>query len=328
MKLYYRISVIIIVSVFCGQALALGQEALPQVPKRANLLNSKPDFLSPEVTVISTQENKAQEPEKVSEDASLADSAENASGMRIKRLNTKQALYSLELRDVEVRDLFRVLAHDYKLNLLVDKNVSGKVTASLSSVSLEDALDSIAESLNLLMEKKGSIINVTPNLVIKTFVLKYIEAKKVLGQLSSSNSQDTTVQSEASGASASTTITQPSTAATAAESAAVESTGATRSFNIYDLISDKGIILLGQQPNSITVIDYPSNLKRIEEYLSAIDQRMTSRIFKLKFLKAKEIVGAASASSTQTTADTTTSSTAQSDYVSSAGSGTSSTSGQ
>ena len=41
--------------------------------------------------------------------------------------------------------------------------------------------------------------------------------------------------------------------------------------NINSLLSSEGKILYGSEPNSILVIDYPENLKRIEEYLRMID---------------------------------------------------------
>jgi len=41
--------------------------------------------------------------------------------------------------------------------------------------------------------------------------------------------------------------------------------------DINSLLSSEGKILYGSEPNSILVIDYPENLKRIEEYLKMID---------------------------------------------------------
>jgi len=181
--------------------------------------------------------------------------------LEIKRLEAEQPLYSIELRDVELVDLFRVVAHDYNFNILVDKEVSGKITASFTSITLEEAMDGIAEISNLILQKEGSMIKVSPNLITKTFVLKYIEAKKLFIQTTTG-------------------------------------TGTKQTSIIYDLLSDKGKVLLGTQPNSIMVIDYPSNIARVEEYLRVIDQRMASRVFKLKFLKASEIVGETSATTT------------------------------
>ncbi|OGX24142.1 MAG: hypothetical protein A3J51_06585 [Omnitrophica WOR_2 bacterium RIFCSPHIGHO2_02_FULL_45_21] len=191
--------------------------------------------------------------------------------MEIKRLETKEPLYSFELRDADIADLFRVLAQDYKLNLLIDRDVQGKITASLSSVSLEEALGSIADSQNLILEKKGNITRVSPNLITKVFVLNSIEAKQLL---------------------------EPSASAGEAQGEGASESGAgagakKETSTIYELISEKGIVLLGKQPNSIVVIDYPPNVLKIEGYLKAIDQKMGSRVFKLKYLKAADISGKA-----------------------------------
>lgn len=217
---------------------------------------NSPGTLTEEIAAIA--DPKEPSPEAKEETAS----AQAATVMEIKRLETEEPLYSFELRDVEIGDLFRVLAHDYKLNLLVDKEVSGTVTASLSNVSLAEALETIAEAQNLILVKKGKIIRVSPHLVTKIFGLKYIEAKGVLESQSSSGDSSS-------------------------------SQGAT-SNTLYDLLSEKGKILLGKQPNSIIVIDYPTNIAKIEEYLKEMDRKMTSRVFKLKYLKATEVVGSAS----------------------------------
>jgi type II secretory pathway component GspD/PulD (secretin) len=180
--------------------------------------------------------------------------------IEIKRLEAEEPVYSIELRNVDLIDLFRVMAHDYSLNMVVDSDVTGTLTASFTNVSLEEALQTIAEMSNLVVKKKGNIIRISLNLVTKTFILKNIEAGKLL-----SGQRSTPGSSAASGASSLS--------------------------NIYDLLSIKGKILVGNQPNSIMVIDYPVNIEKVSMYLDAVDLRMSSRVFKLKYLKAGEVVG-------------------------------------
>lgn len=207
--------------------------------------------------------------------------------LEIKRLESEKPVYSIELRNVEFGDLFRVIAHDYNLNILVDEAVEGKITASFTNISLEEALDGIAEIGSLLLEKKKNIIRVSPHLLTRNFVLHYIEAKKLLETQSSASS----AQSSAS----TTTAAQPQSSSSAT----------TKTNSIHDLLSSKGKILLGKQPNSITVIDSPPYVAKIENYLNAIDKRMTSQVFKLKYLKAQEVAGDSSSSATGTTGSST-----------------------
>jgi type II secretory pathway component HofQ len=195
--------------------------------------------------------------------------------LEIKRLESEEPLYSIELRDVQLADLFRVIAHDYNLNILIDKEIAGTITASFTNVSLEEALDSIAEMHNLSLEKKGNILRVVPNLITKTVVLKYIEAKKLLAPLNADE--------------ASAAQTTQETNQTKSQS------------SIYSLLSEKGKILLGKQQNSIMVIDYPSNVKRVEDYVAVVDHKMTTRVFRLKYIKADELTGGSNTNITQTT---------------------------
>lgn len=175
--------------------------------------------------------------------------------MEIKPLETEESLYSIELRDVEIDDLLRMLAQNYKLNIWMDKDVGGKVTASFSNIGLEEAIKTIAESSNLIFKKEGNVIKVVPNLISKTFVLRYIEAKKLVK----------------------------------GESKVEEAEGITAGATIFDLLSEKGKILLGEQPNSIMVIDYPQNIQNIEQYIKFADQGRTFQVFKLKYLSVSDL---------------------------------------
>ncbi len=105
-----------------------------------------------------------------------------SSVLEIKKLPGLKNLFSIELREAELADIFRVIAHDFNLNILVDKNVKGKVTASFTNISLEEAIEKIAEMNNLRLEKKGNVIIVKPNLITKVFRLKYISAKDIVGE--------------------------------------------------------------------------------------------------------------------------------------------------
>ncbi|MCG2711370.1 MAG: secretin and TonB N-terminal domain-containing protein [Candidatus Omnitrophica bacterium] len=191
----------------------------------------------------------------------------------IKKLDNNAGLYSIELRDVELADFFRVIAHDYQMNILVDKNVKGKIFASLRNISIEDALKEIAYMNNLEIAQRNNVLVVKPHLVSKVFSLKYIKAEELLN----------------SGQSATGSGEQPSTGDSSSQSQG--------SADIYDLLSESGKILLGKNPNSIMVIDAPEKVEEIGKYLEMIDWGMESRIFKLNYLKAEDVAGKSSSSS-------------------------------
>ena len=218
--------------------------------------------------------------------------------MEIKRLESEAPLYSIELRNVQLIDFFRVIAHDYDLNIIVDPAVRGTVTASFTSIALEEALDGIAELSNLIIQKKGNIFRVSPHLVTETFVLKYTEAKKILQGAAAVPGAGTAAAPAGTGTPAAPAGTgTPAAGGVSGASSAQEST-------IFDLLSEQGRLFLGEKPNSVIVSDYPTNVKKIGEYLNMVDQKMTSRVFKLKYLKATDVVGQPAAATGTTAAAT------------------------
>jgi len=178
--------------------------------------------------------------------------------IEIKRIKPGQPLYSFELRNAPIKDLLRILAQDYDLNILVDKSVKGEVTASLRNISLEEALERIADMHNFILEKKGNVIIAKPNLITKVFILMHLQAKELLKPVQGLEQEG-------------------------------EEGGGFGINTIYDLLSEDGKILLGKQQNSIVVIDYPANVNKVEEYLQVADRKMTTQVFRLNYLSVKEL---------------------------------------
>jgi hypothetical protein len=124
------------------------------------------------------------------------------------------------------------------------------------------------------------------------------------------------LEASANASSANSTATSAGSTGTQTGSSADSSATST----IYNLLSEKGKILLGKQHNSIIVIDYPTNMAKVEEYLKEIDKKMASRVFKLKYLKASDVVGEKTSAASSATNATT--STTSSDYNTTSASGT------
>ena len=175
----------------------------------------------------------------------------------IKPLPEGKNLYSIELRNVELGDFFRVIAHDYNLNILVDEKIKGKIVATFTNITLEEALERIAQMYNLRLEKKGNIFFIKPNLITKVFMLKYIRAEELLKPSQKEGGKEGKAQVAAN--------------------------------TISDLLSEDGKILLGKELNSIVIIDYPPHVEKIEKFIKAVDQKLTTHIFKLKHLSVKEL---------------------------------------
>ncbi len=201
---------------------------------------------------------------------------ERTSLIEITRLEAKDPLYSIELRSASLEDFFRLLAHDYDINVLVDDRVNGTMSASFTNISLEAALENIAQMNGLILEKNKGVTIVKPNLINKTIIFKHIDAVAFLN-----GNAVTAMGSQATGDSAGGSTTEFE-AATGSEDGGGLAT-------VYDLLSDLGQILLGRQRNLIMVIDYPENVEKIESFAKAVDGKMASRVFKLKYISSRQL---------------------------------------
>lgn len=67
---------------------------------------------------------------------------------------------SLNLKNAEVTDIFRLLAEMNNLNMVVSPNVHGTLSLRLSEVTLEEAMQVILDTADARMECAGSIIHI------------------------------------------------------------------------------------------------------------------------------------------------------------------------
>ncbi|UCD15480.1 MAG: type II secretion system protein GspD [Candidatus Omnitrophota bacterium] len=73
---------------------------------------------------------------------------------------SEEELISLDLKNVDIRELFKILAIKSGLTIMPSKEVKGRMNIFLDKVSFDDALDVILLSQDLAYEKKGNIITI------------------------------------------------------------------------------------------------------------------------------------------------------------------------
>jgi type II secretory pathway component GspD/PulD (secretin) len=88
---------------------------------------------------------------------------------------------SLDLKGVDIVELFRVLSLRTGLTIVPSKGVRGRISIFLNNVTFEDALDVILVSQGLAAEKKGNIIFIMTNDEYKRkYGREYIERRKFI----------------------------------------------------------------------------------------------------------------------------------------------------
>lgn len=110
--------------------------------------------------------------------------------------DTQTGNISVEFKDADIQDVFRVLALKGNVSIVADPDVKGLVTVQITDVPWEKVLDVICRTYGYAYERETNIIRVTTldkqgqeNLVTEVFTLNYAKASDVATSLSEMRSE-------------------------------------------------------------------------------------------------------------------------------------------
>jgi len=90
-----------------------------------------------------------------------------------------ERLYSFFARDASIHDVLLAFSRDSEFNIVIDPELSGKVTIDLKRVTLKEALDAILSPLGWNYRMDGKFIKVLrPQIETRLFALNYIATKR------------------------------------------------------------------------------------------------------------------------------------------------------
>ncbi len=161
---------------------------------------------------------------------------------------------SLDLRNIEVADALRFLSQKAGMNLIISKNVSGRVQLLLNNVPIQDILDLLMITNGLAYEKYGEVYNIMTETEFKErFGRKFSDSRKVkLFKLK---------------------YTIPEQA-----------------FSTFEVLkSELGRLLVDPESGTVLVMDTEENIKRMENALDALEQRKAVKVYQLKYAKALDV---------------------------------------
>ena len=90
---------------------------------------------------------------------------------------------SLEVRDAEVSDVLQLIARYSGFNIVVDEEVRGKVTFSLTEVPWDQVLDTVLQSKQLAGERNGNLLRIARLDAIRKEREDALKAKKIEQQV-------------------------------------------------------------------------------------------------------------------------------------------------
>ncbi|MFA5363193.1 MAG: secretin N-terminal domain-containing protein [Candidatus Omnitrophota bacterium] len=161
---------------------------------------------------------------------------------------------SLEVKGMEVVDVLKMLAARENINIVVGKNVAGRVTLFLKDVAVRDAFDIVISSNDLAYEQKGGILTVMAQRdyellygerfqdrkQTKIIALKYAKAADVSRSL---NQMKTTI----------------------------------------------GKIITDEPTNTLVIMDTPGKIKEMEDFVRNADVFLETRVFCLNYAQADKL---------------------------------------
>ncbi len=163
---------------------------------------------------------------------------------------------SLDLRGVEISELFKILSRKSDLNIIPSALVKGRVNIFLNNITVENAIEIILVSQDLAVDRKENILYImTAAEYQQTFGKKYYEKRKFkIFKL------------------------------TAADPQAV--------FNVFSQIkSDIGKIISDPASGTVIVIDVPETISDMQQALIKLEQLQPQEIFELSYAKVEEVQG-------------------------------------
>ncbi len=181
---------------------------------------------------------------------------------------------TLNLRDVEITDAFRLIADASGFNIVIGEGVTGKISLSLSDVPWDQALDVILHTMRLGAERNHNILRIVTLRDLTNEKREELNAKSAV-EASAPRITRIFPISYANLDQIQNTLTRfiGATAAAAGVSAA------------------SGAVLSDNRTNSIIVLDTPANVERMKKLIELLDTQTPQVMIEAKVIEATESFG-------------------------------------
>jgi type IV pilus assembly protein PilQ len=153
---------------------------------------------------------------------------------------------SVDLKDVDLRDFFRLIHEISGLNVVVDPNVKGSLTIDLSDVPWDQALDIVLKNNDLEKQLDGNVLRIATQATLR----KEAEETRDLAQ----------AQAEAVPVVTTTRVLSYAKATTLSNT-------------LKKFLSPRGDILADDRSNTLIIRDIPSSFPVIDNLIRELDRR-------------------------------------------------------
>jgi TonB family protein len=161
---------------------------------------------------------------------------------------------SLDIKGMDIVDVLKMISSRSGMNIIMGKNVTGKVTLFLKNVDLWDAFEIILLANDLAYEKKGDIINVMTQRDYELTHGERFQDKKQAKIIQLKNAK------------------------------AVDLSRA-----LNQIKTNLGRIVVDEGSNTLALIDTPETIKDMEDFIKTTDLPLQTKVFSLNYAQADKI---------------------------------------
>ncbi|MEW6186289.1 MAG: secretin N-terminal domain-containing protein [Thermodesulfobacteriota bacterium] len=220
----------------------------------------------------------------------------------------KAKLFSLSVRDADLKEVLFAFSKDNGVNIIVDPDVFGKVTVDLKQVTMAAALEALLKPLDFDYRQEGNLIRVSrQKMETRSFVLNYITSiRKGSGSVSGIGGSSAAGPKAGGGSVLSQVatedhadlweeikeglkniVTKKSGRRVLKREAEIGSKepekigGEKGSATYVEEIEAEGDgkILINKMAGLVIVTDYPSRLREVEKFLAKVEETVLRQVF-------------------------------------------------
>ncbi|MBN1521092.1 MAG: hypothetical protein JW928_01055 [Candidatus Aureabacteria bacterium] len=219
--------------------------------------NSEPHLISPVPDPADTKTVQAEKNQDAMKYHQPKGPDENTSFMN-NSSEDSQKLITLELKDIDIVEVLKILSKKGDLNIIIGQNVKGRITLFLKDVTVWNALKNVFEIAGLAYIKKGDVYQIiTDRDYLQLYGREFFDNREMkIIALHNANAND------ALG-------------------------------SVKGMMSKIGTINVDQRTNSLIVVDAKENIAIIEKAIEDLDRPLYTEVYALQYLsitQAEEII--------------------------------------
>ncbi len=209
-----------------------------------------------------------------------------STGMEPGKTYTGQKL-DLDLQDIDLDNVFRLIAEVSNLNIIVSEKVKGKVTMRLKEVPWDQALDLILSTHKLGMIQQGNVVRIAPlkDLLDEEKERKRVKQERLQAKIEAAKRlQEAEIEAQERERKLRPFVTEFITLNyTKAKDFQAQ---------IKDILTKEpklervGTAVVDERTNTVTITDYPEKIERIKQYKEKVDKPTPQVLIEARIVKA------------------------------------------